>query len=95
MLKICSGDTAARFISLEGLQYPRTQVITCLALFLIRVDFLSVNQKGVLNAQQRVEILWSLFLFSLHVDGIHVTTKRNMLLECVSILFLMYRNDVI
>ena len=33
VLKLCSGDTTAKIISLEGLHDPITQVIICLAFF--------------------------------------------------------------
>ena len=69
-------------------------MITCL-FFKIRVKLVSVNCKGILNTQQRVEMLWSSLLFTLHSDGTHVTTKRNTILEFVLMSFIMLRNDVL
>ena len=40
-------------------------------------------------------MLWSSFLFFLHIDGVYLTTKRNFLSECVSLCFLMMRSDIL
>ena len=49
-----------------------------------------MNFKGILTSQHGVEMLWVSFLFTLHVERIQVTTERSMLLECVSMSFLMF-----
>ena len=36
-----------------------------------------------------------LSFFFLHIDGVHPITKKNLLLECISMSFSMLRSDVI
>ena len=95
VLKLCSGDTAARILSLKGAQDETSQVVTCLALFFNRVHLVAINCKDVISAKQSVEMLWSEFLFCLHIDGVHIITKRNLLMECLPLCFLMYNSNVV
>ena len=48
-----------------------------------------------MNAKQRIVMLWSSYLYLLHADGVHITTKRNWTTECISMFFQMMRSDLI
>ena len=73
---------------------PQSQIILSLSLFFMRVHLCAVNCKGTLTAKERVSMLWSSLLFCLHVDGVSITTKRNWFTECISMVFMMMRYDV-
>ena len=73
---------------------PKSQNILSLTLFFMWMHLFSMNCKEKLNAKERVMMLWSSLMFLLHVDGVHIITKRNWLLECNSMVFVMMRNDV-
>jgi hypothetical protein len=93
VLKLASSATVATIIDLPG-QDLQTQVILSISLFFMRVHLCSVNCKGKVNAKQRVSMIWSSFLYLLHVDGVSIITKRNWATETVSLCFVMMRDDI-
>ena len=40
-------------------------------------------------------MLWSSLLFLIHINGIHITTKRNWLYECISLCLLIMCSDIV
>lgn len=93
VLKLASATTAA---SVFSVQCADTDAAVALAtvLFFKRVHLFAVNSKGCSTATERVVMLWSSFIFMLHIDGVHPTTKRNLMLECISMSFMILRSDV-
>ena len=95
VLNLCSARTALAMLNLPG-QEQESQVVLALTLFFKRVHLFSINAKGnIVTARERVVMLWSSLLWVLHVDGTHIITKRNWIVECVSLAFLLMRSDVI
>jgi hypothetical protein len=93
VLRLNSADTVSKILMLEN-QDAESQITLSLALYFNRVHLFAVNCKRTLRASERVTMLWSSLLFSLHVDGVSIITKRNWIVECVSLSFLMLRSDV-
>ena len=48
----------------------------------------------LLTSKNRVEIVFSSLIKPLHIYGIHVTAKHKIIFECISISFIIYRNNV-
>ena len=95
VLRLYSAETVFKILNLmNGKQDAATVAVTCLHLYFMRVHLVAVNCKGILKAQERVTMIWHCLLWILHVDGVCITTKRNFLSECVSLCFLIMRDDV-
>ena len=97
ILVIClySAVTVGKILLVEGQKNQTTQVALYFSLFFIRVQLVAVNFKGKLQDKERVVMLWSSLLFFLHIDGFHITTKRNLLSKCVSLYLLIMRSDIV
>ena len=93
VLRLASSTTVEKVLKLKC-QEPQSQIILSLSLFFMRVHLCAVNCKGTLTAKERVTMLWSSLLVCLHVDGVSITTKRNWVTECISMVFMMMRFDV-
>ena len=93
VLELNSSNTVAKILGLEG-QDTATQLTLALNLFFMRVHLFAVNCKGKLQPRERVTMLWSSLLFFLHIEGVHPTTKKNWIMECVGLSFLILRSDV-
>ena len=51
--------------------------------------------QGKYSSQGKCDDVMVFLPIFLHIDGVHITTKRNCLSECVSIYFLIMRSDVV
>ena len=94
VLKLASANTVGMVLSVACADYKAAFALAT-TLFFVRVHLFAVNSKGAINAQERVVMLWSSFIYFLHIDGVHPVTKKNLLLECISMSFAMLRADVI
>lgn len=94
ILDLNNVETVQKILSLEGYQDSRSLVVTCLNLFFMRTHLFAVNSKSCLLPKERVFMLWHSFLWFLHIDGVSIITKKNFLSECVSLSFLILRDDV-
>ena len=94
VLELFSSNTIEKILELKN-EDTETQMTLCLVLFFMRVHLFAVNCKGVLTANERVTMVWTSMIFFLHIDGAHVTTKRNWINETISLCFLMLREDVL
>lgn len=61
----------------------------------MRIRLFVFNSRGALTAKKWISIIWSSFLYLLHVDGVSVTTKRNWVTEMISLCFMMMLLDII
>ena len=94
VLKLASANNVGMVLSVACADYKAAFALAT-TLFFVRVHLFAVNSKGAINAQERVVMLWSSFIYFLHIDGVHPVTKKNLLLECISMSFAMLRADVI
>ena len=94
VLDLYSSTTVQKVLQLQR-EDPETQLTLCFMLFFMRAHLFAVNSKGVLTSKQRVTMLWSALIFFVHVDGAHITTKRNIINEIIGMCFLILREDVI
>jgi len=94
VLDLCSADTVSKILNLED-EDPVTNITLCLTLYFMRVRLFAVNCKGQLSANERIVMLWSSLVFMIHIDGAFITTKRNLINECIGLCFLIMRDDVI
>ena len=94
VLQLLSSETVASILSVVNLE-PDSAIALCVSLYFNRVHLYSVNCKGGITSKARVFMLWSSLLYKLHVDGIHDTSKRNNIVEVISMVFLMLRDNVI
>ena len=60
--------TVGEILSVKGQQDKTTHISVCLVLLFMRVHMIAVNFKGNLQANELVMMLWSYFLFFLHID---------------------------
>ena len=82
VLDLCSADTVSKILNLED-EDPVTNITLCLTLYFMRVHLFAVNCKGQLSANERIVMLWSSLIFMIHIDGAFITTKRNLINECI------------
>ena len=54
----------------------------------MRAHLTAIDLKGKLKQNERISMLWSSFLFLLHVGGVSVATKRNWASEVISMCFI-------
>jgi len=94
VLDLVSATHVAKILDLPN-QDHATKIVTSLTLFFLRVHLFAINSKGKLSARERIIMLWCSLLFQLHIDGVSIITKRNWVLECISMSFLMMRSDVV
>ena len=94
VLQLFLADTVSNFFYLKGPQDKRSLAVTLLNIFLHRAHLAAVNMKDVIDPEHRVTMLWSAFIWSLHIDGMSITTKRNLCSECISMAFMMMLNEV-
>ena len=64
-------------------------------LYFMRVHLFAVNSVSGITAKERVAMIWSSLIYMLHIDGTHHITKRNLILKCVSMCFVILQSDVI
>ena len=50
--------------------------------------------KDVIYPEHRVTMIWSAFIWSLQIDVMSITTKRNLCSEYISMAFMMILNEV-
>ena len=50
--------------------------------------------KDVIYPEHIVTLLWYDFIWSLQIDGMSITTKRNLCSECISMAFMMMLNEI-
>lgn len=93
VLRLASHDTVAKILSLESSD-PQSQITISLSLYFMRVHLACINMKGRLKPKERISMLWSTFLYILHIDGVSILTKRNWASECISLSFLIMVSDV-
>lgn len=96
VLKLYFLKTVFGILKLEGPQDLRTilAITTCLTLFFQSVHLVAVNCNDKLKALERVTMIWHSFLWVIYIDVVSVTTKHNFLSGCVSLCFLIMRDDV-
>ena len=94
VLQFFSADTVSKILHLKGPQDERSRAVTLLNLFFHRAHLAAVNMKDVINPEDRVTMIWYAFIWSLHIDGMSITTKRNLCSECISMAFMMMLNEV-
>jgi len=93
VLQLNSAESASKVLDLDN-QDSTTQMTLALTLFFMRVHLFAVNCKGKLTATERVTMLWSSLIFLLHIEGVHPITKRNWMVECLGLAFLIMRADI-
>ena len=76
VLHLYSTVAVGKIFSVEGQQDQTIQVALCLVLLFMRVNLVSVNFKGTIQARERVMMLWSSFLFFLHVYVVHIKKEK-------------------
>ena len=59
------------------------------------VHLFAMINEFVIQAKTRVLMLWSSFIFMLHIDGVHHATTKNWLVATISLSFLVLRDDVV
>ena len=95
VLKLASASTVGLVLSQPCADY-KAAIALATTLFFVRVHLFSINSKrGAINAKQHIIMLQSSFIFFLHIDGVYPITKKNLLLECISMSFSMLRSNVI
>jgi hypothetical protein len=95
VLRLTSAETMEQILKVPN-QDVKTALILCLVLYFMRAHLFAVNaSEDALAASQRVFMLWTSFLFILHVDGVSITTKRNWASETISMVHVMMRSDVV
>ena len=94
VLEANSADVVRDILHISGSQDPRSIAVTCLNMFFTRAHLYAVNTKNGLLPRERVIMLWHSLIWILHIDGVSIITKRNMLSECISLSFVIMRNDV-
>ena len=94
VLKLASSVTVDNILRVESGD-AKGQIILSLTLFFMRAHLTAINIKGSLSCKERISMLWSSFLFLLHVDGASIVTKRNWASESVSMCFMMMYQAVI
>ena len=50
--------------------------------------------KDVIYLEHRVTMLWSAFIWLLHIDGMSITIKRNLCSECILMAIMMMLNEI-
>ena len=93
-LSLCSENTVYKLLSLNGHQDPRLMVVACLNLFSTRAHAFSVNIKHSLKTIEIFQVIWHSLLWFLHIDSVSIISKKNYSLECVSLCFIILRNDI-
>ena len=77
VLQLFSADTVPKILDLKGPQDKRSLAITLINFFFHRAYLAEVNMKYVIYTEHRVTMLWSAFIWSLHMDGMSIMTKCN------------------
>ena len=93
-LTFSSEDTFSKILSLNRHQCPRSMVVMCVNLFFMWEHLFSVNIKNSIKPIERVQIIWHSLLWFFHIDSVSIITKKNYFSECVSLCFLILRNDI-
>ena len=93
VLGLNSGYTARKVMDSCNQDF-QTQVTMCYTLYFQRLHLFAVNYKGRIPAEARIKMLWSSLVYFLHMDGVHILTKRNWILGVVPMIFMMMRADV-
>ena len=60
----------------------------CVTFYFMSVNLYLVMSVRTLTVKKRVIMLWPSFVFILHVDGVYLITKRNLITECILVFFL-------
>ena len=88
VLMLCSDKTVNKILEHTCVD-THSQITLALTLFFMRAHLTTINMKGKLKPNERISMLWSSFLFLLHVDGVSVVTKRNWASEVISMCFII------
>ena len=92
-LRLYSAVAVGKILSVEGQKDQTTQVALCLVQFFCLTGCCQLQGKDpILGTCSNVMVLLTIFL---HIDGVHITTNRNWLSECVSLCFLIMRSDIV
>lgn len=67
--------------------------VLVVTLFMMRIRSHAVNGKNV-PSQHRALFLWSAMIWITTLDGICQTTKRNLVAETISLMFIVMRGDI-
>ena len=92
VLQLFLADTVSKFFDLKVLQDKRSLAVTLLNIFFHGAHLAAVNIKDVIDPEHRVTMLWSAYIWSLHIDGMSITTKCNICSECILMEFMMMLN---
>ena len=95
VIRLYSEVTVGKILSFEVRKYQTTQVALYLFLFFMRFHLVAVNFKGNIQAKEHVMMLWSSFLFFIHIYGFHITSKIYWISECVSFCLLIMRSNIV
>lgn len=93
VVRLALHDTVARILGLESSD-PCSQITLSLSLYFMQVHLACIDMKGRLKPKERISMLWSTFMFILHVNGVSIVIKRNWASECILLSFLIMLSDV-
>ena len=93
VLKLASTDTVTALLKLL-FNDPDSMKALCVMLFFMQTHLFVTNSVGVVDAKTREMMLWSSLIFILHIDGAHITTKKNFIMTTIYLMFLMMRSDI-
>ena len=93
VLRLASSETVQEIMELL-VSDTKSVCATCVTLLFMRAHLYGVNCEANLSPKTRVYLTWSSLIFMLHIDGVHVTTKRNWIVASISLCFLYMRSDV-
>jgi hypothetical protein len=97
VLRLASGETIGALDALKkgnpSSVDSRSVALLSLTLFFVRLRLFCVNTKK-LSAHERVAGIWASMLWIDSLSGVSIITKRNMICEAISLVFLVMRDDI-
>eukprot|EP00918_Siedleckia_nematoides_P081091 GHVU01177873.1.p1 GENE.GHVU01177873.1~~GHVU01177873.1.p1 ORF type:complete len:768 (+),score=67.45 GHVU01177873.1:515-2818(+) len=94
VLQLCSASTLKCLQRIAATEDASSVAVTGLTLFFLRIFLEGVNSKVEMGVVNRVAFMWSSLLWLTSLEGIHITTKRNLVNSVLGCVFLCVQAQV-